>query len=61
MREEKLNDKNLSNIIGGREDTILVALPHTMGPDGIPGSGRGGGTQIRAISGIPAWHPYWWK
>ena len=41
LRQEQLNRKELSQVIGGRRDMILVALPHAVGPDGMPGSGRG--------------------
>lgn len=61
LRQKQLNRKELSQVIGGRRDMILVAFPHTVGPDGMPGSGRGGGAQMRAIGSIPPWRPNWWK
>lgn len=60
-KQEELSRKELSQVIGGQKSMVLVALPHTMGPDGILESGRGGGAQVRAISSIHAWCPNWWK
>ena len=52
MKKEKLNEKDLKKVIGGENFLVLVAVNSILGGGAAPGSGIGGGPQIRAFRGI---------
>lgn len=39
---EVLTEEDMTKLIGGTKESIMIALPRRMGPDGLSGSGSNG-------------------